>query len=335
MRIIVTGVRGFIGSVFCARAVEAGHEIWGLDDESRGLNATRTVLGDHYIVHDCRKGFKQPLADRGIVAADAVVHLAAATGSLERPLVELRELNVDMTKYVYQDALSFGAKAFAWPTTSLAIAVPDSPYVQSKEEALAMLREVDALARISTPVRFFNVAGAYTSFVASATNKLDPTSVKFSFTECRKNEVHILPTLVNCVLGKRPFTINGADYATVDGTPSRDYVNVRNVADYLLALIDRKLHSQPIMFHPRDGAVWTGTGVSLTVNQVLAETRSLLGHVDVRIGPRRLFDCGALITDPQQTEQLTVTLGSLIHPMHSVRQEVRVLVETRPKALVP
>src|SRR5512147_1568047 len=126
MRIVVTGAKGFIGSVFSLRAIEHGHDVIALDDGSRGLNPTEDRIGSAFRQFDCLHGIKD--AVEGPI--DAVVHLAAATGSLERPLD-----------------------------------VPDSPYVVSKERALTWLRQVDGAADggagIGIPVRFFNVAGAY------------------------------------------------------------------------------------------------------------------------------------------------------------------------------
>ncbi len=304
MKIVVTGARGFIGSVFCARAKELGHEVYGIDDESRGLNPVEEVLGERYIRYDCRKGFRV----LNLQSVDVVVHLAAATGSLERPIEELRELNVDMTKYVYQDALALGARAFLWPTTSLAIAVPDSPYVQSKEEALKMLKDVDAQARVSIPVRFFNVAGAYRGF-----------------TERRKREVHVVPVMLQAFQQQQPFTINGTNYQTIDGTPSRDFVHVTNVTDYLLRLARRKLAGGQIQTHPQDGAVWTGTGRSLTVKQLTALFEEEVGPLQVQYGGRRAYDCGALVVDPEQQENFESCFGTLILPSQSIRDELAAL----------
>lgn len=295
MRIVCTGARGFIGSVFARRASELGHSVIAVDDESRGLNEVEAVSGVRYIKHDCRMGLLPvvPLLGHGI---DAVAHFAAATGSLERPYEELYDLNVRMAQTVYEDALRLGAKAFAWPTTSLALEVPDSSYVRSKEEALRVIHEVDTLHNIAVPVRLFNVAGCYKGF-----------------TERRKREVHVIPRLVDCHQRNKPFTINGTDYDTRDGSPSRDLVNVVNVVDYLLYMINKRMDGHELPFHD-DGAIWIGTGRSLTVRQMIVSFEDHAGHVEVQLGPRRPFDCGALNVDPGQAATFRQVIGEVKLP---------------------
>jgi len=280
MRLIVTGSAGFIGSILCRRAAEDGHVVLALDDESRGLNPVWTVPGVDYRRFDCL-AFPPP----GIGAVDAVVHLAAGTGSLTRPLDELRRLNVTMTQRVFEGALTLGAKVFAWPTTSLALEVPDSPYVQSKEEALKWL-----LARPERksvlPLRFFNVTGAYKGF-----------------SEFRQHEVHILPSLVAAYRNGTPFPINGADYHTADGTSSRDFVHVLDVVDYMLHWIERQAGGEAPVPGP-DGAVWVGTGRATTVGQLIRLFQQFIGPVQTAAFPRRAFDAGGLHCHPVQVAQL-------------------------------
>lgn len=316
MHLIITGAKGFVGSVLAARAIEAGHYVTAVDNESRGLNDVASLPGVRYVVRDCRKGIKD-LFDNTFIY-QAVVHLAAATGSLERPLSELRELNVEMTQRVYNDARDCAAFAFAFPTTSLALGVPDSPYVISKEEAFAWLLAQDA-AGISSmkvlPFRFFNVTGAHRGF-----------------TERRRNEVHCIPTMVECYQKNHLFVVNGKDYDTADGTPSRDFVHCVDVADYILRnlTVTQDGHHH-LVRRESDGAIWIGTGRSTTVLQVIETfnlTMKLWGGPDgsrplnyVVSGERRPFDCGAL----DCTADLSKTWRALYHPLRAIQDELAAL----------
>jgi UDP-glucose 4-epimerase len=308
MKIIVTGAKGFIGSVFSLRALERGHTVLALDDESRGENDTVGALAGRgtYRAFDCANG----IVDASEGNVDIVAHFAAATGSLERPLDELLHLNVEMTRHVYQDALKLGAQAFLWPTTSLATAVPDSPYVQSKEIALALLKEIDTAARISIPLRFFNVMGAYKGL-----------------TELRKNEVHILPEMVRASAQRKPFTINGDDYDTADGSPSRDFVHVLDIVEYLLDMAEDKVQHGSIRQQAHeDGAIWLGKGYATTVRQMLAMYEQWAGNAPrAEVGPRRAFDCGALHVDLFQAAQFTKHRGGLAPAWATVRDELTAL----------
>lgn len=310
MRIVVTGAAGFIGSVLSLRALETGHQVFALDDLSRGLNEIYSVPGIVFTRHDCRGGILEAkrLWRVGTDSVDAVVHLAAGTGSLDRPLEELRGLNVEMTKRVYEDAVALGAKVFAFPTTSLALGVPDSPYVISKEEAFAWVK---AQTRVPVlPLRFFNVSGAYKRF-----------------SEFRQHEVHIVPRLVDCYRTHDAFVINGDDYETIDGTPSRDFVNVIDVVEtilHCLALVTAGIDPLKQV----DGAVWIGTSRTLTALQTWRIFEQYVGPVRMKIGPRRAFDVGALhCPSPASDFVRGVRQSDLVPAWVSIRDEARALLK--------
>jgi UDP-glucose 4-epimerase len=331
VRICVTGAAGYVGSVLTIRAAEQGHEVLALDDLSRGLNhpwlfgphshaapdglPSRTCERIIAMQHDCRGGFVEALRSdrtrdaRGLRHGDldrpidAVVHLAAGTGSLDRPIEELRGLNVEMTKRVWQDAKDLGAKVFVFPTTSLALAVPDSPYVRSKEEAMTwLLAQTDGPRKVG--LRFFNVAGSYKGR-----------------TEKRKHEVHLIPAMVQHYQAGEPLVINGNDYPeTEDGTPGRDFVNVLDVADAILVLLDEPHHGVAAQ---NDGAIWLGTHHLTSARQVVSIFEQWVGPLETNIGPRRAFDCGALYCPPEAMRQFARLIGRPPAPAWvSVRDEV-------------
>lgn len=326
MRFIVTGAKGFVGSIFSLRAIERGHDVLALDDESRGLNPIEERIGNAYQKHDCSEGLLDPAVARGWDKTDVVVHLAAATGSLDRPIDDLRYWNVYMTKRVYEDALRLDARRFLWPTTSLALGVPDSPYVQSKEEALTWLKEVDEHTRISTPVRFFNLAGAYKGL-----------------SERRRNEVHMLPTMLRAFLERKPFIVNGSDYETIDGTPSRSYVHILDAVEYLLDICEGKVkpmpHGQTGIYQtdpvtgknvdpPADGAIWLGHGRPITVMQAIQIFEQFMGPLQYRLGERRAFDCGGLSCAVGQAMQFEAARNYMLAPTWvTFRDELEALYE--------
>lgn len=280
MNFLVTGAAGFIGSVLTERARDRGHKVIALDDFSRGLNKT-----DPIIKFDCMHGIGPILeeitnpADK-VASIDVVVHLAAATGSLDRPLAELMESNLGMTQRVFEDARKWGIKLFVFPTTSLFFGAPNAPYVVSKEAAMNWLLQQPQNHNTPKilPFRFFNVTGAHKMH-----------------TENRKKEVHIIPEMVKCHLEDRSFIINGSDYETSDGTPGRDYTNVNDVTDFILFLSARMLTGSFPITQP----IQVGTGKSATTLQMLGyfnEILSRLGKkpIEWKMGPRRAYDCGDL-----------------------------------------
>lgn len=78
---LVTGGAGFIGSHLADRLLEAGHEVWALDDLSTGAMKNIDHLADNERFH-FRLGSvtDQPLVGELADRADVVFHLAAAVG---------------------------------------------------------------------------------------------------------------------------------------------------------------------------------------------------------------------------------------------------------------
>jgi len=279
MKMLITGSRGFIGSILTSRARENGHMIIPVDDFSRGLNET-----SYCVNWDCRKGVSHILDeyvfDDKQAPVDAIVHLAAGTGSLSRPYEELCELNIDMTKKIYEEAVKWGIKVFAFPTTSLVEGVPDAPYVRSKEDAMQWLLKQDDGVNI-IPLQFYNVTGGYRDF-----------------SEIRKLEVHIIPIMIECFMQNKPFIINGSNYDTVDGTPGRDFSNVVDVCDFIIHLTQRQLKSP----FKSSGVIKVGTGRTTTALQMVNMFNDIVEpkfgrKLQHEFGPERLFDCGWLRCD--------------------------------------
>ena len=269
MRVLVTGTRGFVGSILTQRLVDGGHEVVAVDNFDRGLNAVKVQPNLTLYRRDCRRGIPDLME-----GCDAVVHLAAGTGSLTRPYEELVELNVTMTKDLYKDARGAGVPMFAFPMTSLSLdpELKDTPYVKSKQDGLNVLFEAqDAFTKV-IPFMFFNQTGAYKSL-----------------TEYRKKEVHVGPAFIDCYLNKKPFIINGGDYFTRDGTPARDYTNIVNTVDFLIHTLQSNYGTR-MSLDLYTAPMQLGTGTLTTTLELVKLFRKNIGPLEYEIGPRRAFD---------------------------------------------
>ena len=326
MNILVTGSKGFIGSCLTAIATEDGHNVLSLDDQSRGLNDVKSVSEGHrFIAHDCREGIAPILdeyADIPVLSREGgiafhgkgdpinvAVHLAAGTGSLSRPYSELCELNIDMTKKVYQDAVEHGVKVFVFPTTSLVEGVPDAPYVKSKQDAMDWLIAQNDDIKI-VPLQFYNVTGAYNGF-----------------SEHRKLEVHIVPVMLEKFMKDDTFIVNGDDYDTVDGTPGRDFSNVINVCESILKLSSIQLNSDTSF--KANKPIKIGTGVITTTKQMIdmfdAYMEPKFGRkLKWEIGGRRDYDCGWLKCDQPY---MNILVDEVFNIKWSIQDELETLLK--------
>jgi UDP-glucose 4-epimerase len=136
-------------------------------------------------------------------------------------------------------------------------------------------------------LRYFNVAGA------------DP---KGRSGQSTPNATHLIKVACEAALGKRPYLeVFGTDYETPDGTCTRDYIQVTDLARaHLVALR-----------HLRDGGpsdVFNcGYSKGFSVLEVIEAVKRTSGaDFEVRLGPRRPGDPAAIVA---ASDKIRVRLG--------------------------
>ena len=181
MRLLVTGMAGFIGSHLTERLVARGHDVMGLDNfdafydrKTKESNialagAGRLIEGDILDV---------PLLDRILGASryDAIVHLAALAGvspSLREPARYMR-VNVEGAQNIADAAVRHGIKRVVFASSSSVYGAnekvpfheddriddPVSPYAASKRGAELALRAAAYTTGIDVAaLRYFTVYG--------------------------------------------------------------------------------------------------------------------------------------------------------------------------------
>jgi 2-alkyl-3-oxoalkanoate reductase len=114
MRIFVTGGTGFTGAALVERLLRDGHDVVSLDkqpgliDEALQHAGARLVYGsitDRDLVAECSKG------------TEVVMHLAAAFREIGVPDDVYKEVNVDGTRIVAEEALKAGARKLVYCST--------------------------------------------------------------------------------------------------------------------------------------------------------------------------------------------------------------------------
>lgn len=283
--VYVTGCKGYVGSVMCARLTELGYDVIGFDNESRGLNhGVENLPHLNYYKRDCSLGLLDIYRTH---PPACVMHFAAATGDLTRPQEELDEINFGMTRTLFQETEILPVKPiFVFPMTSLGLTIPESGYVQSKQKAIEWLLENDPSQR-ALLFRFFNNAGGYRDFG-----------------EFRKLEVHMFPRLFDCWKRGKTFVVNGSDYPeTVDGSPARDYIHILDTVDYIIYCWGLKRGGRISEIPTFEGLIECARGLPYTtlklarLFQIRAQELRIPGKpFDIEIGGRRAFDCGTLIS---------------------------------------
>jgi UDP-glucose 4-epimerase len=251
MRTLVTGGAGFIGSHVVEALVARGDEVHVVDDLSTGRRE-RVPAAATLHVHDVREPLDAIVSASG---AEAIVHFAAQADvrvSVDRPAFDAA-VNVVGTVNVLEAARQTGARV-VFASTGGAIygecdapageddpCLPLSPYGAAK---LAAEGYLGAFSRLHgahhLALRFGNVYGP----------RQDP-----------HGEAGVVAIFLGRLLEGRECRIFG------DGSQSRDYVYVGDVARATLSALD----------HDVAGVVNVGTGIATTVLDLYEVCRSVAG----------------------------------------------------------
>ncbi len=261
MKVFVTGGAGYIGSVVSEVLLNSGHDVIVFDSFETGH---RAAVDPRAALMEGDTGYAGPVREAMLSAApDVVVHMAAYIQmgeSMHNPGKYFRN-NTANTLNVLDAMLAAGVSHIVFSSTAGVYGTPESlpieedhpidplnPYSESKRQVESIIRwYAQAHGIAATVFRFFNAAGA-----------------TVNFGEDHRPESHLIPIVLQVAQGKRAhLDLYGTDYATRDGTASRDYIHVRDLAQaHLLAI--QKMDSR---FRGNDGKI-AGSDVGSDGNDV-------------------------------------------------------------------
>ena len=254
--VLVTGGAGFIGSELCHRLRSAGHRVIVYDDFSRGqreyLPADVEIIGGD--IRDAT-GLTRLVAD---VTPDVVVHLAAMhfiPDCIARP-DEARDVNVEGTRRVLESCRRSGVRHVIFASTAAVYAAGDDAcdeertavgpleiYGETKLEGERLVRAFQEQSGAAvTTLRLFNAIGR---------NETNP---------------HVLPHIFESLRASGVLHLGNT-------TPRRDYIDTRDIADAILAVMPVAQGLQ--VFN-------VGTGNAYSVDDIIQRLRRILGR-DLRV----------------------------------------------------
>jgi UDP-glucose 4-epimerase len=276
MKALVTGAAGFIGSNLCSLLLDEGWEVTGLDNLMSGYR--QNILqapGYSFVQGDVRD---PDVLRRSVDRCEVIFHLAASVGnkrSLDSPLLDA-DINLLGTIHVLEAARAAGVRKVVVSSSAgifgelktLPIAEehptdPDTPYGVSKLAAEKVALAYHRLWGIEVVcLRYFNVYGRNQRFDAYG---------------------NVIPIFVFSLVRGAPITVFG------DGEQTRDFVNVRDVAQAnLKAALTRGI----------SGSFNVGSGTRISINRLVATLRSIVGEpVTVIHGPPRAGDVRDSLAD--------------------------------------
>jgi UDP-glucose 4-epimerase len=289
LRIFVTGGAGYIGSVVTEVLLDSGHEVVVFENFDTGH---RAALDPRANLTQGDVGSVDAIREAVVATAPAVmVHMAAYIQmgeSMQDPGKYFRN-NTAHTLNVLDAMRAADVQHIVFSSTAGVYGMPQSlpmeedhpidplnPYSESKRQVENIIHWYAEAHGISATVfRFFNAAGA---------------TVKFG--EDHRPESHLIPIVLQVAQGKRPhLDLYGTDYETHDGSASRDYIHVRDLAQaHLLAI-------EAVANRGGDGEVSLyniGSEEGATNLEVIEMARRVTGRpIPVRECPRRPGDAPA------------------------------------------
>ncbi len=306
MSVLITGGAGYIGSVIVEKLHNAGESIIVIDDLRDGhieaippgVNFYFGSFGDTNLLEEIFQTHK----------IKTVFHLAASSSvpdSVINPglyyqnnIANSINLLTGMAKAgIAQIIFSSSASVYGEPV-SLPIdeehpLKPINPYGKTK----LFLEEIIKDLAIANNIRFI----FFRYFCAAGATDLHG--------ESRKNESHLVPVIIDHVLGKRnSIPVFGTDFSTNDGTGVRDYIHVSDIADaHLLGL--RMMESVV-------GSTFNiGTHLGVSVLEMIKTAEEIFSkHLKVEYHNRREGDPAILVAS---NKKITNQLGW--SPKHDIK----------------
>jgi len=293
-RVLITGGAGYIGSHAAWACVDAGYEVFVVDNLSNGdrrFVPPQAVFEERCISDDAAI---RALIERHDIGA--MMHFAGFTvvpESIERPFDYYGENTVkswalfraavetglDRIIFSSTAAVYGGSQAADGRVDEAAATAPASPYGWSKLMTEQVLRDVAAAHGVDFAIlRYFNVAGA------DADGRTGQSG---------RQTQHLLKVACQTALGVREeMPIYGDDYVTRDGTCVRDFIHVSDLAD---------AHVSALRLLIENGGGHTlncGYGRGATVLEVIAAVERATGRpLPARRAPRRPGDVPIVLAD--------------------------------------
>ena len=300
MKVLVTGGAGYIGSHTCVELLQAGHEVFVIDNLSNGheaaLDRIRLITNNElqFMNADIR-GSNTLDKIFNTFKPDSVIHFAGlkAVGESTADPIKYYDVNVggsisllaamskaECNNIVFSSSATVYGKPHYLPYDEEHPTNPVNPYGRTKlmiENIIQDWTKVDS-KRNGTVLRYFNPVGAHESGQIGE----EPIGVPNN----------LMPYITQVADGRREhLNIFGSDYETTDGTGARDYIHV---VDLALAHTSALNKNKRVRFEVLN----IGAGNSTTVLELVSKFEEISGvPIKSKYLPRREGDLAAFWAD--------------------------------------
>ena len=298
MNILIVGGAGYIGSNINKELTKQGYKTVVFDNLSSGKKELvkwgEFFNGDLGNIDDIRNVFKQ-------YSIEAVLHFAAfkAVGESVTDPQKYYINNVSNTLNLFKVMKEFNVNKFIFSSSAATFGNPQyipidekhpqspiNPYGETKLIVEHIMRDYSAAYDFRyVALRYFNACGA----------DLDGETG-----EWQGSSSNLIPLVLDAAIGAREeIGVFGSDYPTPDGTCSRDYIHVSDLADaHVLALKYLMDGGQSECFN-------LGNGKGFSVKEVIDMAKKITG-IDFKVTSkdRRAGDPPELIADATKAKNI-------------------------------
>ena len=266
MRVLVTGGRGFVGTVVAARLAEAGHEVATLGRAEADLRdrdaLARAVAGFDAVCHlaartRVREAVADPVGTWSVNAGGTINLLEALTAAGVARLV------FASTGAVYGPDAPAGVTEAATPA-------PSGPYAGAKLAAEQAIGSAAAAGLGAVTLRCGNAAGAVELEPGRWHGDPDPT--------------RLIPRVVAAAAGGAALGVNG------DGSAVREYVHVADLAGAFVLAVGAAEPGRHLVLN-------AGSGAGVSVRDVIGAVEAVSGRPVVVEHRPPADEPRALVTD--------------------------------------
>lgn len=295
-KVLVTGGAGYIGSIACELLIKDGYEVVVVDDLTEGNEQAVTEgaafyegnFGDQSILDEIFTKYTIKIVFHFAASAnvpDSVIdpekyyhNNFVNTLSL---LGKMKQYGVD--KIIFSSTAAVFGEPVYLPIDENHPEKPINPYGHSKLMIEQVIKDYAHAYGLKYIIfRYFCAAGATEDHG-----------------ESRKCESHLIPVVLDFVLGKREIVnVFGNKFNTVDGSGVRDYIHVVDIARaHILGMKQ---------FEQASGNSFNlGTNAGFSVLEIIAQTQAFTNHeIRYQIVPMRPGDPATLVAGNEKAKTL-------------------------------
>jgi nucleoside-diphosphate-sugar epimerase len=222
MKVLVSGNRGYIGSVLVKKLLDKNYKVVGFDSGFFEKCLIKSKKDPRYktIKKDIRK-----ISSKDLVGVDAIIHLSALSndpmGEIDKKLTE--DINFKASVRLAKLAKKTGVKRFIFSSSCSVYGIAKNGIVSEKSKVNPLTAY--AISKVKTEKELKKLASK-DFFVGLLRN-----STVYGFSPCFRNDL-VVNNLVTTALAFSQIRIMS------DGTPWRPLIDVRDLSDIFIEFLE-------------------------------------------------------------------------------------------------